>query len=194
MTGNPPSATSSPALAAAAAAYRRGESKQGLCDLCGHWSGQLSSGACAPCAEQFTTPPAPAPAVPGTVSLADIPADRLTQFGDFYRAIGQCPPDAAPPPKGERAAFFAPKTDWLPRNEALALALGAAQIAARILDDQRLTVLKVEVVGETAILHLNAAPAQASVEGGITLVRPAGRFGCARMGKGEGAVLVEWPL
>lgn len=99
-------------------------------------------------------------------------------------------------PKGERAAFFAPKTDWLGRNEDVALALGKAQIAARLLDDQRIEVLSVHISGETAVLTVSHAPDQASVQGAFTMRSRNGADakGVAMIGHGEHAVLVEWAL
>ncbi len=110
------------------------------------------------------------------------------------RRLAANTPMSNQPPKGDRAAFFAPKTNWIPRNEAVALALGKAQIAARLLDDQGISVLHVNVCGDTAAMSIDRAPAQGSIHGEHTKRVGTRSYGRALLGEGEHAVLVEWAL
>lgn len=103
-------------------------------------------------------------------------------------------PSAAMFAKGERAAFFAPKLDWMPRNEQLSLALGKAQIAARILDDHRIGILSAVISGDTALLKLAKAPTGELVHGSHLVDVGEVSYGRAMLGDGEHAVLVEWAL
>ncbi len=97
-------------------------------------------------------------------------------------------------PKGEPAARFTAKLDWLPMNEQMAVQLGHAQAALRLLDDQRAICTSVEIYSDLIVIDLARAPDQRKAmwqhidaEGGRLVVT-------ADLKGANESVLLRWPL
>lgn len=98
-------------------------------------------------------------------------------------------------PKGQLTPLFEAKA-WLPANEELAMQLGYAQQAMRLLDDQRAIVSDVCIFKDLVVIDLARAPAANSVEWRTVPVMPEVFEPCvtADLIGAHGSVLVRWPL
>lgn len=97
-------------------------------------------------------------------------------------------------PKGEPVSRFTAKLNWLPCNEQLAVQLGHAQAALRLLDDQRAICTSVEIYPDLILIDLARAPDERKAmwqhidaEGGRLVVT-------ADLKGANESVLLRWPL
>lgn len=90
---------------------------------------------------------------------ANILASEMMTLADLRSLAPATRPLLRTHPKGEVMASHTPK-HWLPWNEQIAVQLGHAQAALRLLDDERALVKSCEVYADLILIDLHRAPAE----------------------------------
>lgn len=97
------------------------------------------------------------------------------------------------PPKGETIAAL-PAKHWLPCNEQLAVQLGHAQQALRLLDDQRALVTAVQIHADLILIDLARAPAPHKAQWPHVDTEKGRVMITADLTGADQSVLLRWPL
>lgn len=125
--------------------------------------------------------------VPETPMFPSLPPDQVMQIADLEALL-------TPQPKGELAAMLPAKLNWLPCNEQLAVQLGHAQRALRLLDDQRALVTGLQIRDNIILIDLARAPALGKAQWPHVDTEKGRVMVTADLTDADQSVLLRWPL